>query len=82
MSYIQAIKRANVWSAIGNALRTEWKIALRNWKNNLQARREVGIDESWRLELASMATIEPNSEAAETGESLWARSPCEVVQGV
>ena len=28
-----------------------------------------------------MATIEPNSEAADSGESLWARGPCEVVQG-
>ena len=38
-------------------------------------------DEGWRLDLASRATIEPNSEAADNGESLWARSPYEVVQG-
>ena len=39
------------------------------------------MDEGWILDLASMVTIEPNSEAVETGESLWARSPCEEVQG-
>ena len=57
-----------VLGEIGKTVETVWKVTFTNWWNNLHALLYVGIKEGWRLDEASIVTMLPNSEAADTVE--------------